>query len=125
MLKKIVVVTLMFILMICINCNKVKAESIMDKIFGDGENFVSLGNPDSSDWSNEQVKNTSDTIYNILFGIAMVLAIIVGMILGIKFITSSVEGKAEIKQSLTSYIVAVVIMFGAFTIWKLTIELLN
>ena len=47
------------------------------------------------------------------------------MILGMKFMLSTAEGKAEIKQLLTPYIVGVVIVVGALLIWKLAINIFD
>ena len=48
-----------------------------------------------------------------------------GAILGIQFITGSVEQKAKVKDSLIPFIVGCVAIFGAFGIWKLVITLLK
>ena len=46
------------------------------------------------------LKSTSDKIYNILTISGMIIAVIVGTILGIKFMVSSIEEKAKIKEIL-------------------------
>ena len=37
----------------------------------------------------------------------------------------SVEQKAKVKDSLVPYIVGCIVIFGAFGIWKLVIQILN
>ena len=67
----------------------------------------------------------SNTLYNILLVTGILIALIVGMILGIKFIMGGIEEKAEIKTMIIPYIVGCVVVFGAFTIWKIVVDILQ
>ena len=53
------------------------------------------------------------------------MAVIIGMVIGIQFMTASVEEKAKIKESLVPYVVGCVVVFGAFGIWKLAVTVLS
>ena len=64
-------------------------------------------------------------IYNIVLQIGVGLAVIVGIVLGVKFILSSVEGKAEVKKMLITYVVSCVVIFGSFGIWKIVVTILQ
>lgn len=64
-------------------------------------------------------------IAGLLVGIGIFIAVGVGIILGIKFMFSSADGKAEILKLLTPYVIGVVIIVGALTIWKIAIEILD
>ena len=55
----------------------------------------------------------------------LVLAVIIGIILGIQFMTGSVEQKAKVKDALVPYIAGCIIIFGAFGIWKLVVTILR
>ena len=55
----------------------------------------------------------------------MIIAVVVGMILGIKYMMATSEDKAEIKQTLPAYIVACVVVFGAFAIWRLVVYIIQ
>ena len=66
-----------------------------------------------------EIKEVSDIIYNTLFGIGVALSVVVGAVLGIKFMMASLEEKAQIKESLVAYVAGCVVVFGAFGIWKL------
>ena len=70
-------------------------------------------------------KDIISGIYNILLIIGIISAVIVGIILGIQFIIGSVEQKSKIKESLLPYIAGCIVLFGAFGIWKLIIEILR
>lgn len=96
------------------------------EIVDEGKGFIEAGKTGAEEkitWKN--LKNMSDTLYNILLVIGIIIAFIVGGILGIKFLTSSVEGKAEIKAMLVPYIIGCVVVFGSFTIWKIVVEILQ
>lgn len=72
-----------------------------------------------------KIKDASDDIYNILFGIGVAAAVIVGAILGIQFMTAGIDQKVEVKKSLFPYIVSCIVIFSAFGIWKLILTILN
>ena len=67
----------------------------------------------------------SRNIYNILLTIGIVVAVLTGAIIGIKYMLGSVEEKADIKGLLIPYIAGCVIIFGSFAIWKLIVTLLQ
>jgi len=67
----------------------------------------------------------SNLVFNILLTIGIIAAVIVGLVLGMKFAMASVEQKAQIKESLIPYVVGCAVIFGAFGIWKLVLTILN
>lgn len=89
------------------------------------ENYTVDGVHNDMEIDSEDLQNVSNTVYNILLLLGIVIAVIWGIILGIKFMTGSVEEQAEVKKSLMPYIVGCVIIFGAFTIWKIVLEILK
>ena len=95
----------------------------LDKVIQGGNDFLKAGEEKVIDTSG--LNNSSSTIFNILFTIGVALTVIVGGILGIKFMISSVEEKAQVKEMLIPYIVGCVVIYGAFGIWKLAITLLD
>lgn len=96
----------------------------MDNVIKQGDEFLSIG-ADKKVIDEDKLGETSSTIYNILFTIAVVLAVAVGMIIGIQFIIASVDEKAKIKEILVPYVVGVFIVFAAFTIWKIAVGIGN
>ena len=96
-----------------------------DIIEGAGS-FIDIGSQDANNNINPaNLKDLSDTLYNILLVIGIVAAIIVGLILGIKFILGSIEEKAEIKQMVIPYIIGCIVVFGAFAIWQIVVDILQ
>lgn len=112
----------------------VEVESINDEkqekptlgsIISGANSFLSKGEREEDKLKEESFHILSDSIYNILFVLGLFIAIIVGVILGIKFITAGAEGKAEVKNMLITYVVGCVILFGSFTIWKIVVTMLQ
>lgn len=96
------------------------------EIITEGKDFISKGQADAEDKiGSDNLKTMSDTIYNILLVAGIIIAIIVGLIMGIKFVMSGIEEKAEIKSMLIPYIIGCVVVFGAFAIWKAVVEILQ
>lgn len=62
--------------------------------------------------------SVTGTIINWLWGISIVVAIVVVMVIGIKFIIGSTQEKAEYKKSLIPLVVGVVLVVFATTLVK-------
>lgn len=93
--------------------------SIGDKLISDGQksNLPTV--------SQKAVQVTGETIYSILLALSVVVAVIVGGVLGIKFMMAGVEEKAEVKKALWPYFIGCMVVFGSFGIWRLVITLLR
>lgn len=107
--------------------NIVYAEnSGLSQIISGGDEFMEKGSKSSGIvFDKEKMKNTSNTIANILIAIGTVIAVIVSSILGIKFMIGSVEEKAQIKEALVPFVIGCIVIFGAFTIWKIFVNIGN
>jgi len=64
-------------------------------------------------------------LYNIFLTIGVIIAVVVAAILGIQFMTGSVEAQAKVKEKLIPFVIGCVILFGAFGIWKLIVTIGN
>lgn len=96
----------------------------IDDIMSGADSFVNEGEKNVSINENE-LGNTANFLYNLLLAFGIITAVIVGSILGIKYMIGSVEEKAEYKQTLLAYLISCVVVFGAFGIWKLVINILS
>ena len=117
LIKSIILVLLAII--ICIPSNVYA----LDDLINNADKFLEAQDSNLKTINKTSLKSTSDWIYNTLFIIAIVLAIIVGTIIGIQFVTGSVEQQAKVKETLVPYIVGVFIVFASFTIWKIAIKI--
>lgn len=100
----------------------------LNEIFSTGESWETIGKEyaDSGMTMNtDEVKKASDQLYNILLAVATGVAVIVGAILGIQFMTAGINEKVKVKESLFPYLISCVVVFGALGIWKLMVTLMN
>ena len=96
----------------------------IDETIQGAQSFID--NADTTGTINEQKKKKNiGYIYNIFFACGMVIAVVCGVFLGIKFMTSSVEGQAKVKELLIPYCIGCFIIFGAFGIWKIVINIME
>lgn len=133
---KIITIAVIFLVGMQLSYPKAYAAGgTVDDIVSGAEDFLGEGKGASHDTSvggyqstagldEAKLKETSDFVYNLLFAIAMVVAVIIGLVIGIKFMVSSVEEKAKIKELLLPYVVGCGVVFGAFGIWSLVVNIL-
>ena len=96
----------------------------IDDIMSGADSFVNEGESNVSIDEN-LLGETAGFLYNMLLAFGIITAVIVGSILGIKYMMGSAEEKAEYKQTLLAYLISCVVVFGAFGIWKLVINILS
>lgn len=94
-----------------------------DMIIGGAEDFLDVGTENILDKT--KIKKTSDTIYTIFLVVGTSIVVVMGAILGIKFMGSSVQEKAEVKESLMGYVTGAIVIFCAVTIWTIGIKILQ
>ena len=70
-------------------------------------------------------KTTFQELINFIWGIGLLVVFISTIILGIKYMMVTPNERSRIKQATTPYIIGVVVIFGAVTIWKLVIDILE
>lgn len=87
----------------------------------DAKTFLSKADQTATVDENK-LASASNEVYGMLSSVGMVASVIVGIILGIKYMMASVEEKANVKESLTPYFIGCIVVFGAFGIWKLVIN---
>lgn len=100
------------------------ASHTLGEITSEAKGFLSKGII-AIPFNEGNLKEASDTLFNILLGLATAAVVIIGVYLGVKFMMSTVEDKAKVKEALIPYIAGCVVVFGAFTIWKLALLLLE
>lgn len=122
MRKSIIILLVISIFFICIPTYS-KALTLTEIFDGADKMLAEANDDDLFDANNE--KEAIDTIYWLAMGIAIVAALIIGMVLGIQFITSGASGQAKVKEKLIPYGVGCVVAFGAFGIWKLVLDIMN
>ena len=116
-LLKIVTLICIFFIIISIFPNKSSAGWAKD-----AQKFLNASEGENIGVETNTLKEASDSIYNLLSSIGMIISVVVGIVLGITFMMASAEDKAIVKEALIPYIVGCVVVFGAFGIWKIVIN---
>ncbi len=95
------------------------------EIIQEGDNFIEIGENQEAKIEQSSLRALSNTVYNILLVVGIIIAAILGGFLGIKFMMGSVDEQAEVKTMLVPYIAGCVVIFGAFTIWKIVLLIIQ
>ena len=125
--KFLFLISVVIIFIIMFNCNISYASDIGDIITG-ADTFVDTGKfLDTGDSGLDTVAlgDASDTIYKILMVLGIGIAVIVSVVLGIKFMIGSVEEKAQVKDALIPFVIGCIVIFGAFSIWGIVVKIGN
>ena len=120
---KLFVILISIVVMIIGLSNYTYAGDTLGDIIQDGKEFTEKAQGTAID--DTDIKKFSDIVYNVVLSIGMIIAVIVGSILGIQYMYSSVEERAKSKQNLVVYFIGCVVLLGAFGIWKIVIEIFN
>lgn len=122
-MKSVIKVILLATFIILILSSNIFAVS---DIFSQADDFITTGkNNAGTTMDTSQLIKTSDVIYNVFLGIGVAVAVIVGAMLGIQFMTAGVDKKVEVKEALVPYVISCIVVFGSFGIWKLVVTILN
>lgn len=73
----------------------------------------------------EGITELGQKLMGILSTIGIVLAVLVLMVLGIKYMMGSAEEKAEYKKTMIPYVVGAILIFGASTIANMVYNFAN
>lgn len=72
-----------------------------------------------------QIKDIGEKVMGIVNTAGVVIAVIVLMVLGIKYMMGSAEEKAEYKKTMIPYIIGAILIFGATTIANAVYQIAN
>ena len=89
--------------------------SITNVVFGSGI-IASLSGDKTGEVSSTEITNLGATIVGILQIIGIIVAVVVLLVLGIKYMMGSAEEKAEYKKTMIPYVIGALLIFAATTI---------
>lgn len=93
-------------------------------ILSEGKDFIKKGSSQTPiKW--DEIKKNILPIAHILAAIATVVFMVVGMIMGIKYMISGADERAGIKQKLIWLIIAMVLVYGATGIYNLVVDIMQ
>ena len=123
MIKKVLLILAIVILIINIPLYS-KAGNPFDDLLNAGDDFISQGQQSNAvGMDATSMKPISDFISNILLVIAVGVTLITAAMMAINFTIQSIEDKAKIKESMIPWIIGIIISFGAYGIWKITMNI--
>ena len=121
-INKISLIIIILILISLIFSSYSQASEISD-IFSGADEFLSKGDAIGNTIKESQLKETSNFMYKLLMAIGIIVMFLVGTIIGIQYMVASAEDKAKVKEALVPYIVGCFVIFGAFTIWSIAVNI--
>lgn len=106
------------------------------EIWNDAQGFLDRGNKKHdktslSEWIRKDLigmpgaKTKIESVLGFLWGLGLLVIFISTVVLGIKYMLVSPNEKSRLKQATTPYIIGVVVIFGAVTIWNFIITVLE
>lgn len=123
MLFKICLITLLVLCSLSLYSTTCMADSSLDDIMNNGNSFLNAGSESLTMIDQNDLKSLSNFISGVLLTIAIGVTVITGAIMGLNFITQSIEEKAKVKESMVPWIIGIIVSFGAFTIWEVAVNL--
>lgn len=122
LLKMIFIIMIIFLVFSFMTYSKVYAASTLDDVLSKGDDFLNAADDNTNTIDEGDLQNLSGFVSGVLLSIAIGVTIISGVVLGIKFVTQSIEDKAKIKESMIPWVIGILISFGAFTIWEIAVN---
>lgn len=104
------------------NSERTAAQNLDDMI-SDADSFLEQGKIKEKDTT--ALQQFSSILFNIFSVVGAAVALIVGIVIGVKYMTGSIEEKADYKQMLLPYVIGCIVVFGGFGIWKIVITILE
>lgn len=126
-MKKKIITIVTFILVIAISSN-IYATGFLQNVFNQASNFATPGNLNAATASNNTVggaiakliKSPSINIIGVVTTVGNLVIFVVTIALGIKYIYSGIDGKADIKSALPNYVFGVTFFYLAEGVYKLS-----
>lgn len=123
MLFKICLITLLILCSLSLYSTTCMADVSLDDVMKNGNSFLGAGSESNTMIDQNDLKSLSNFISGVLLTIAIGVTVITGAIIGLNFITQSIEEKAKVKESMVPWVIGIIVSFGAFTIWEVAVNL--
>lgn len=92
-------------------------------IISEGKGFIEKGKSEEKiSW--DAITKSILPIANVLVAIATVVFVVVGMIMGVKYMISGADEKAGLKQKLIWLIIAMILVYGAVGIYNVVVNVM-
>jgi hypothetical protein len=122
--KKIIVLILIFFLCFIIYSARFEANALtLKEMEGKSTNFINKGSESADDIKWNNVTGEFADLGSILTTIGAGVMVGVTAYMGIKYLTSGPEAQAKLKGQLIGVVVSGVVIFGAYYIWKIVVQI--
>lgn len=121
---KIIAMILTIILLLFVINSSVFALQSGDQVKQQADAWINKGaasNPISAD----KVASVLKPVANILLAIGSVLIVIMGVVMGIKYLSASPDQQGQLKKQLFGLFVSAVVLYGAYGIWQIVYLILK
>lgn len=118
----IISIVLVLISIMPVPCN---AAISIDDIQSSAKNFLDQGEKAKSPISVSDMKSELLPIAEILTMIGTGVVIICAIVIGIKYMVASPDEQAKLKKQMVGLVVATIVIFGAYGIWKALYQFMN
>lgn len=126
--KKFLIVFLLvnlLIVVIYINHFGVRAETLLQKMEKQANSFVTKGGKQVEDFNTKSITDNFLGLGQILTMVGAGVMVAAATYMGIKYIVSPPDKQAALKQQLIGLVVAGIVIFGAYGIWKAVIGVVS
>lgn len=119
----VICIALILINIMSIQCN---AAISIDNIQSSAKNFLSTGEQNQKNTiSVSEMQGELLPIAEILTMIGTGVLIICAIVIGIKYMVASPDEQAKLKKQMVGLVVATIVIFGAYGIWKALYQFMN
>lgn len=122
-IKKIIIFITLVLIISSIPIHIYATTVTFDDIISAGDSFLEAGDDTTVTFEGNDLQGISNFVSGVLLTIAIGVTLISGVVMGINFMVQSVEDKAKIKESIIPWVIGIIISFGAFGIWQITINI--
>lgn len=117
-MKKMITITVLTIILLLMNNTYTLASVTWESIQGQADGFISKG---QSGANLINIQGTVVSVGQILTTIGLAVVLVGILILGIKYMMASPEEAAKIKGQLVGLVISAIVIFGAWSIWRLVV----
>ena len=120
--KITLILLLLFIITINYNIsNAADGGGMLGNMQSDIDGFLTKGKEQASNIEYQNVTDPFSSLAQILVTIGAGVMVAVTTYMGIKYLTSGPEAQAKLKTQLIGLVVAGVVIFGSYNIWKIVV----
>ena len=122
------IISIISIVLVLISIMQVPSNAAIsiENIQGSAKNFLSTGEKNQNNTiSVSDMKNELLPVAEILTMIGTGVVIICAIVIGIKYMVASPDEQAKLKKQMVGLVVATIVIFGAYGIWKALYQFMN